>query len=556
MAEDNKKMTGSDLTVKVLEEQGVDTVFSFPGGVVIPLFDAFYTSDTDIKQYEPCHEQHGVHAADGYARSTGKVGVAITTSGPGATNTVTGVATAYLDSIPIVVITGQVTQDLLGKDSFQEVDISSIVYQITKHSFLVTDPTMLAATIREAFRIAKSGRPGPVVIDIPKDIFMAEMEYHPKEVVDTSGDKPKAKRDAILRAAEFIEKAERPVIYAGGGVIKAGASDILRKFAKKTGIPVANSLMGLGSIDRNDELSLGFIGMHGSNEGNLAVINADTIIAIGSRFSDRATGNINSFMRDKKIIHIDIDPTEFEKNVATNVHIMGDAKDVLEQLYQIVDENEYPEWYKQIEEWKVEHSHVSDFTPQDIIHSINEVFPDAFIVTEVGQHQMWIGQEFKFKFPGQLITSGGLGTMGFGLGASYGVQIGNPDADVLLFAGDGSFRMNCNELITLKRYNIPVKIFLFDNNSLGMVRQWQDLFQEGRYAETDLNVNNEVDYLKLAEASGIKAYNVENQEDLDKALEEIKDLREPVLVRCKIDHDEGVYPIVPAGNPIDELYYK
>ncbi len=548
-------MTGCDLTIKILEEQGVKNVFSYPGGVVIPLFDAFYRSDTDIKQYEPCHEQHGVHAADGYARSSGEVGVAITTSGPGATNTVTAVATAYLDSIPIVVITGQVTQDLLGKDSFQEVDITSITYQITKHSFLVTDPTMLAATLREAFRIAKSGRPGPVVVDVPKDIFMAEMEYHPKPLADTS-QVPKAKRDAILRAAEFIEKAERPVIYAGGGIIKSGGSEVLQEFAHKTGIPVANSLMGLGSIDRNDPLSLGMVGMHGSNEANLAVINSDTIIAIGTRFSDRATGNITSFMRDKKIIHIDIDPTEFEKNVATNVHIMGDAKDVLEQLTEIVEEGSYPEWYKQIEDWKITHSHVSDFTPQDIIQTINAAYPDAYVVTEVGQHQMWIGQEWKFKFPGQLLTSGGLGTMGFGMGAAYGAQIAHPEADVLLFAGDGSFRMNCNELITLKRYNLPVKIFLFDNNALGMVRQWQDLFQEGRYAETDLNANNEVDYLKLAEACGIKNFNVETQEDLDKTLEEIKDLREPVLVRCKIDHDEGVYPIVPAGNPIDELYYK
>lgn len=513
-------------------------------------------SGTPIKQYEPCHEQHGVHAADGYARSTGEVGVAITTSGPGATNTVTGIATAYLDSIPLLVITGQVTQDLLGKDSFQEVDIKSITYQITKHSFLVTEPSMLAATLREAYRIAKSGRPGPVLVDVPKDIFMAEMEYHPKAVTSETDMKPKPKRDAMLRAAEFIAMARRPIIYAGGGVVKSGGYEALRAFSKKTGIPVANSLMGMGVVDLNEDLSLGLVGMHGSNEANLAVINADTIIAIGTRFSDRATGNITAFMRDKKIIHIDIDPTEFEKNVATNVHIMGDAKNVLEQMIDLVEEDSYPEWYEQIKNWEVEHQHVSDFTPQDMIHQINAVFPDAYVVTEVGQHQMWIGQEWKFKFPGQLITSGGLGTMGFGMGAAYGAQIAHPDEDVLLFAGDGSFRMNCNELITLKRYNLPVKIFLFDNSALGMVRQWQKLFQNERYAQTDLNVNHEVDYLKLAEACNIKNYNVETPEELAATLEEIRDLREPVLVRCSIDHDEGVYPIVPAGNPIDELYYK
>lgn len=553
---ESNTMTGSDLTVKLLEEQGVDVVFSYPGGVVIPLFDAFYRADTNIRQIEPCHEQHGVHAADGYARASGKAGVAITTSGPGATNAVTAIANAYLDSVPLVVITGQVVQSLLGKDSFQEVDITSITSPITKHNFLVTDPTMLAATIREAFRIAKSGRPGPVVVDIPKDIFLAEVEYHPKDVSGNYDRKPKARRDSLVRASEFINDAKRPIIYAGGGVIKSRAGKELTEFAEKTGIPVANSLMGLGSIDRDNPLSLGLVGMHGSQETNLAVINSDTLIAVGTRFSDRVTGNITSFMRDKKIIHIDIDPTEFEKNVASNVHLMADVKDVLPQLTALCEEKRYPKWYRQIAEWPLPERGSDTYCPKTIIERINKKFKEAYVVTEVGQHQMWIGQYWHFKFPSQFITSGGLGTMGFGLGASMGVQLANPDSEVLLFSGDGSFRMNCNELITLKRYNLPVKIFLFDNHALGMVRQWQKLFQNQRYAQTDLNASNEVNYLKLAEACGIPSFNVENLTDLDKTLDEVKQVQGPVLVRCAIDRDEGVYPIVPAGSPIDETYYE
>ncbi|MGI6108245.1 MAG: biosynthetic-type acetolactate synthase large subunit [Eubacteriaceae bacterium] len=554
--EDSTTMTGSELTVRLLQEQGVEYVFSYPGGVVIPLFDAFYRLDHNIKQIEPCHEQHGVHAADGYARVSGKVGVAITTSGPGATNAVTGIANAYLDSVPLVVITGQVVQDLLGKDSFQEVDVTSVTSQISKHNFLVTDPTMLAATIREAFRIAQSGRPGPVVVDIPKDIFMSEIVYHPKDVSHNLDRKPKARRDALVRASQFINNAKRPVIYAGGGVIKSNAGEELKALARKAGIPVANSLMGLGSIDRDDPLSLGLVGMHGSQECNLAVINADTLIAIGTRFSDRVTGNITEFMRDKKIIHIDIDPTEFEKNVASNVHIMADVKDVLPQLTDLIDEADHQEWLDQIAEWPLPARGASEYCPQRIIEHIDKVYPDAHVVTEVGQHQMWVGQYWHFHYPGQFITSGGLGTMGYGLGASIGAQLADPDRRVVLFAGDGSFRMNCNELMTVRRYNLPIRIFLFDNSALGMVRQWQKLFQDKRYAQTDMNANHEVDYLKLAQACGIDAYNVTNLDELDDVLAKTKDINEPLLIRCVIDHDEGVYPMVPAGKPIDELYYE
>lgn len=550
-----EKLLGSEITVRCLEEQGVKHVFSFPGGVVIPLFDAFYRLDHSITQIEPCHEQNGVHAADGYARASGEVGVAITTSGPGATNAITGIANAYLDSVPLVVFTGQVAQSLLGKDSFQEVDILSVTMQITKHNFQVTDVSMLAPTIREAFRIAASGRPGPVVVDIPKDIFMTETDYVPMEIKEHVSKYRRANRDALVRAAEYINNAKRPIIYAGGGVLKSGASEELVAFAEKAGIPVANSLMGLGSIPRDNPLSLGFVGMHGSHECNLAVINCDTLIAIGARFSDRVTGNINSFMRDKKIIHIDVDPTEFEKNVPTNVHIQANIKDVLPVLSKLVDEKSYPEWYDQIAQWPLPERPKNEYNPKNILEHINEVFEDAYVVTEVGQHQMWVGQYWKFKFPGQYVTSGGLGTMGFGLGAAIGVQLAKPEKEVILVAGDGSFRMNCQELITAKRYNIPIKIFLFDNQTLGMVRQWQKLFHEKRYAETDLNQGT-TDYLKLAAASGIPGYEVNTLEDLDAALKEIKGMNEPVLVHCNISNEEGVYPMVPAGKPIDEIYYE
>jgi acetolactate synthase-1/2/3 large subunit len=551
----SQKLKGSEIVVKCLQEQGVEYVFSYPGGAVIPLFDAFYRMDHNIHQVEPCHEQNGIHAAEGYARASGKVGVGITTSGPGATNAVTAIADAHMDSTSLVVFTGQVTQQLLGKDSFQEVDITSITLPITKHNFIIKDITMLAPTIREAFRIAQSGRPGPVVIDVPKDIFLAETVYTPEKPYLLDVNRPTPQRDALNRAAKYINRAERPVIYAGGGVIKAGASEMLVKFAEKTGIPVANSLMGLGSIPRDNPLSLGLVGMHGSQECNLAVINCDTLIAIGARFSDRVTGNINEFMRDKKIIQVDVDATEFEKNVEANVHICADVADALPKLYNLVDEKSYPEWYKQIAEWPLEEKPETEYHPKTIIHHINKAFEDAYVVTEVGQHQMWVGQHWKFKFPNQYITSGGLGTMGFGMGAAIGCQFAHPDKQVLLIAGDGSFRMNFTELTTIRRYNLPIKIFLFNNETLGMVRQWQKLFNDRRYAQTDLT-DHAVDYLKLADAFNIKNYDVTDLKSLDQTLEEIKDLDEPVLVNCHIDHDEGVYPMVPAGKPIDEIYYE
>lgn len=552
--EENKLLLGSEITVRCLEEQGIKHVFSFPGGVVIPLFDAFYRLDHDIREIGPCHEQNGVHAADGYARTSDTVGVAITTSGPGATNAVTGIANAYMDSVPLVVITGQVATPLLGRDSFQEIDITSVTMQITKHNYLVTDVKDLAATIREAFVIAQSGRPGPVVIDIPKDIFTSKAEYTWQEIPKLQPVYPEIDRSKIAEAIKVINAAEKPVIYTGGGVLKSKAHQELLAFAEKSGIPVANSLMGLGGIPRDHRLSIGMVGMHGFQETNLAVINADLIIGIGARFSDRVTGNCEAFVRNKKIIHIDVDPTEFAKNVKTDIAIQGNIKDVLPLLTVGIDEKSYPQWYETIRNWVIPDCPKDDYNPKSIITSINAAYPEAFVVTEVGQHQMWVGQYWNVKRPAQLVTSGGLGTMGFGLGASIGVKLANPDQDVLLIAGDGSFRMNCQELITVSKYKIPLKIFLFDNEALGMVRQWQKLFNDKRYAQTD--IVQCTDYLMLAAASGIPGYKVTTLAELKNVLEIIKDKEGPLLVHIKISNEEGVYPIVPAGCAIDEIYYE
>ncbi|MGL4606989.1 MAG: biosynthetic-type acetolactate synthase large subunit, partial [Eubacteriaceae bacterium] len=548
------ELMGSEVVVRCLEEQGITHVFSFPGGVVIPLFDAFYRLDHNIKEIGPCHEQNGVHAADGFARTSGTVGVAITTSGPGATNAITGIANAYLDSVPMVVITGQVATPLLGRDSFQEVDITSVTMQITKHNYLVTDVTTLPDIIREAFVLAQSGRPGPVVIDIPKDIFLAKTEYEWKACHQIEIEHPVINKEKIEEAIEAINEAKNPVIYAGGGVLKSKAHKELLAFAEKAGIPVANSLMGLGGIPRDHKLSLGMVGMHGFQETNLAVINADLVIGIGARFSDRVIGNGVEFARNKKIIHIDVDPTEFSKNIPVEIQILGNIKDVLPLLTVGIKEKTYPEWNEKIEGWKVPDGDKDIYNPKNLLNKINAAYPEAFVVTEVGQHQMWVGQFWNVKRPAQFVTSGGLGTMGYGLGAAMGVKLANPEADVLLIAGDGSFRMNCQELITVRKYNIPLKIFLFDNETLGMVRQWQKLFSEKRYAQTD--VVQCTDYLKLAAASGIPGYSVTTMAEMTEVLEKINDEKGPLLVHVKISNEEGVYPIVPAGCAIDEIYYE
>ncbi len=556
------KLSGAQVILECLKEQGVDTIFGYPGGAVIPLYDALYDEREYFNHIRTVHEQGAVHAADGYARTTNKVGVCFVTSGPGATNTVTGIATAYIDSIPLVVITGQVPTKLLGKDSFQEVDITSITLPITKHNYIVESEAELADTIREAFVIANSDRPGPVLVDIPKDILLKRTEYlreieNKKDVISESSYKKNIniENSKILEIAKLINNSEKPVIYAGGGIIISEASEKLYSFAKKGDIPVVSTLMGLGGFPREDELSLGLVGMHGFREANLAVTNSDLIIAVGSRFSDRVIGKVEKFAPRAKIIHIDIDSTEIGKNLEADISINGDVNNILGILINHINITNRKEWKNKIEEWKINVKYDNDFVPQNILNKLNQYYKDKVIVsTDVGQHQLWTAQHWKFNHPKTFVSSGGLGTMGYGLGAAIGAKIGNKDKEVLLITGDGSFRMNCNELATVSKYNIPITIVLFNNNTLGMVRQWQRLFKDERYSETD--VGNEVDYIKLAEAFGIKGYKINDIGELENTLINIEKCKEPVLIECIIDKDEGVYPIVPAGESIDNMKFK
>jgi acetolactate synthase-1/2/3 large subunit len=553
MSTEKQTLNGAEIIVKCLEEQGVDTVFGYPGGAVIPLYDALHRLDHRMNEIVPCHEQNGTHAADGYARSTGKTGVMITTSGPGATNAITGIATAYLDSVPLVVFTGQVPQTLLGKDAFQEVDVTSVTMQITKHNILVTDVDKLADTVREAFKIARAGRPGPVVLDVPKDVQLATTDTYEYKEPDTSSlriDYPVPNEKRVKKIASIINNSKKPVIYAGGGVKWSGAEKELLELAEKSHIPVVNSLMGLGGFPRTHEQSLGLVGMHGFVESNLATINCDLLIVIGARYSDRVTGNIKEFTRDKTIVQIDIDEAEFGKNVKGNVYLHADIKDALPLITDELESTDRTKWWQQIEEWR-EIQKEPVYNPENILNRINESYPDAIVATEVGQHQMWTGQYWKFKDPKKFLTSGGLGTMGYGLGAAIGAQLGNPEEDVVLIAGDGSFRMNCQEMATVSKYKLPVKIFVFNNSALGMVRQWQNLFHDKRYAQTDVPAN--VDYVKWADACGIKGYTISTLEELEQVLADTKDSGEPVLVNCIISNDENVFPIVPPGAPIDKL---
>ncbi len=548
---------GAEIVVKCLQEQNVEYIFGYPGGAVIPLYDAFYKLDESnvFTHIVPTHEQHGVHAADGYARSTGKTGVVIATSGPGATNTVTGIATAFLDSVPLVVITGQVAQVLLGKDSFQEVDVVSMTKTITKHNYFVKDVQQLPFVIREAFQLAKSGRPGPVLIDIPKDVQVEEYgPFEPRKIIEEKIlSNSVVKITSVEKAVKLINEAKRPVIYAGGGVIKANAAQQLLQFVEKSGIPVANSLMGLGGFPRNHSLSLGMVGMHGAKHTNTAVMKSDLILAIGSRFSDRVIGKSSEFSKEKQIIHFDIDGNEFSKNVYADVHIHGDIIKTLPLVIDRIKTNTHNEWYQEIKKWQIKHK-LSKFAPTKIINKINDYYEDAIVATEVGQHQMWTAQEWKFKEPNKFITSGGLGTMGYGLGAAVGACLGNPDQDVILIAGDGSFRMNCNELATVSKHKLPLAIFIMNNKALGMVRQWQTLFFGKRYAVTD--ISDVVNYVKLAEAYGIKGYQATDMLSLEEILKDIKTVKGPVLVDIVISNNENVFPIVPPGASIDKIVYE
>lgn len=538
-------LSGAQIVIECLNAQKVETIFGFPGGAVIPLYDALYDAKYPMKHYRTCHEQGAVHAADGYARTTGKVGVCIVTSGPGATNTITGIATAYMDSMPLVIITGQVGRPLIGRDSFQEVDITAMTLTITKHCEMVKTVGQIESTLMRAFEIARSGRPGPVLIDIPKDIMTQMAEYRG----ENNEQKHMASSldiDAIEVAVDALKKAKKPVILAGGGIGISGASDVLNEFAIRSNIPVVNTLMGSGAFPQSHQLSYGLIGMHGSVEANNCISNADVILAVGARFSDRVISASDKFCSDAKIIQVDIDINEVGKNKEIMYPIVGDVKDVLTMISEKLSGYSWPPFSVLGQEKELDHK------AKQMLSAIRRTFgEDTIVVTEVGQHQMWTAQYYGFEKPRKFITSGGLGTMGFGLGAAIGAQIGNPEQTVVHIAGDGSFKMNSNELGTVSKYNIPLKTFVFNNNALGMVRQWQRLFCDARFSETD--GDDSVDFVKLAEAYGIDGYRVRSIDELEAVLEKIKSTKRPVVVDCIIDHDENVYPIIPPGKGITEM---
>ncbi|MBN2795969.1 MAG: biosynthetic-type acetolactate synthase large subunit [Clostridia bacterium] len=540
------KHNGAEIILLAMKKLGVEVLFGYPGGAVIPLYDALYRMG-GFKQIRTVHEQGAVHAADGYARATGKVGVCIATSGPGATNTITGIATAYMDSVPLVVITGQVPSGLLGRDAFQEIDITGITFQITKHNMIIKSVEELEQAIYDAFHIASSGRPGPVLIDIPKDIFTTETIFHDLSLFEKS-EHDQVEKEKIKHVASLIAGAKKPIIYAGGGVKIADASDALYEFATKCQIPVANTLMGLGGFPRNHPLSLGLVGMHGFPETNLAMANSDLIIAIGARFSDRVTGNTKTFSRNSRVIHIDVDKTEFSKNINADHVLHGHLKDTLVKLTRQLQSAQHEEWLNEIQKNKHQESSEKDFKPSKILKTLNKYFTDYVVSTDVGQHQMWTAQYWRFVQPRSFITSGGLGTMGFGLGAAIGVSLANKPS--LLITGDGSFRMNCHELATVGTYQLPITIVLFNNHALGMVRQWQDMFQEGRFAETC--IDHQVDYVKLANAYGIEGVKVESIDALNQVLMS-HTKQKPLLIECCIDKDEKVLPIVPPGQSISNF---
>ena len=550
------KLTGAEIVVECLKEQGVDTVFGYPGGAILNIYDALYQHRDEITHILTSHEQGASHAADGYARATGKVGVCLATSGPGATNLVTGIATAYMDSVPVVAITCNVTNSLLGKDSFQEIDITGVTMPITKHNFIVKDVKRLATVIRRAFTIAQTGRPGPVLVDITKDVTAALCEYEkrvPEEIVHQSDTITEQDMD---RAVEMIRKAAKPFIFVGGGAVLSNASDELRAFAHKIQAPVADSLMGKGAFDGADELYTGMAGMHGTKTSNFGITEADLLIVVGARFSDRVTGNASKFAKNAKILQLDIDPAEINKNIKVDASIIGDVKVILRKLNARLDPVNHDEWIAHIERMKDMYPLRYDknlLTGPFIVQTINEVTGgDAVIVTEVGQHQMWAAQYYQYRQPRTLLTSGGLGTMGYGLGAAIGAKMGCRDKTVINIAGDGCFRMNMNEIATATRYNIPVVEVIVNNHVLGMVRQWQTLFYGKRYSQTILN--DSVDFVKIAEAMGARAYRVTQKEELEPVLREAISLNIPVVIDCQISCDDKVFPMVSPGAPIADAF--
>ena len=550
------KLSGSDIIVECLLEQGADTIFGYPGGAVLNIYDSLYKYSDKIKHVITCHEQGACHAADGYARSTGKTGVVLATSGPGATNLVTGIATAYMDSVPLVAITGNVSCGLLGLDSFQEVDITGITMPITKHNFIVKSVDDLADTIRLAFRIANTGRKGPVLIDVPKDITQAMAEYVPQPAQQPDKN-PALSADEINVAVELIANSKKPYIYAGGGVISSGASEELKKLAELTDAPVSCSLMGQGAYDETDRRYIGMLGMHGTVKAAYALNNCDLFIGIGTRFSDRVTGDTSVFGKQAKMIHIDIDPAEFNKNVDVNTTITGDVKEVLAAINAKISQQSHPEWCAEIldkdfGEPVQQGTPELPVTPEAVIEELDrQTNGEAIITTEVGQTQMWAAQNYKCRNPRSFVSSGGLGTMGFGLGAAIGAKTGNPDKTVVNMAGDGSFAMNLNELITASAHGINIVEIVINNSVLGMVRQWQRLFYSKHFSETTLDARH-IDYVKLGEAFGIRTFVIEKTEDIAPVLREALEISKsaPVMIEVRIDRDINVLPMIPAGKPV------
>jgi acetolactate synthase-1/2/3 large subunit len=550
------KMRGAKILIECLKEQGVDTIFGFPGGAVLNIYDELYKNSNSIRHILTAHEQGAAHAADGYARATGKVGVCFATSGPGATNLVTGIATAYMDSSPMVAITGNVPVPLLGKDSFQEVDIAGVTMPITKHNYIVKDVKDLADTIREAFYIAQEGRPGPVLIDIPKDVTLLEADYEYTEPKQISRHGERISAEDIKNAAHMIREAQQPFIYVGGGAVRSKASKQLIEFAEKISAPVGASLMGKGAFPAVHDQYTGMIGMHGSKVSNMSVSNCDLLIVIGARFSDRVVSRADRFAMKAKILHIDVDPAEINKNIRAYHHVIGDVKEVLTRLNETLDEKiHHTAWLEKVYGWKKKYPirvTTENKRPKDIIQALNKLTEGkALIVTEVGQHQMWAAQFYKYTEPGTFITSGGLGTMGFGTGAALGAQVGRPDKRVINIAGDGSFQMNCNELATLAKNNIPVVILLMNNHTLGMVRQWQTLFYDKRYAHTTLD--HSIDWVKLAEAFGAQGMSLPADAEIEPILQKALDLNKPVVIDCEIPIDDKVLPMVAPGSSIDDV---
>ena len=551
-----QQLTGAEIVIECLKEQGVDTVFGYPGGAILNVYDALYKHSNEIKHILTSHEQGAAHAADGYARATGKVGVCFATSGPGATNLVTGIATAYMDSIPVVAITCNVGVSLLGKDSFQEIDIAGITMPITKHNYIVKDVRQLADTIRKAFQIAKSGRPGPVLIDIPKDVTANVTEYERKMIEPYKPDTSHISEKENDTAVEMIRKSKRPYIFVGGGAILSGASEELKEFVDKVDAPVTDSLMGKGAFPGTDVRYTGMLGMHGTKTSNFGVSECDLLIVIGARFSDRVTGNTKSFAKYAKILQFDVDPAEMDKNVLITAGVTGDIRETLKRVNEKLESQSHSEGLEKIQAYKSMYPlkyHPEALSGPFVIEEIyRQTKGDAVIVTEVGQHQMWAAQYYKYTKPRTLLTSGGLGTMGYGLGAALGAKSGCPDKTVVNIAGDGCFRMNMNEIATAVRHQIPIIEVVINNHVLGMVRQWQNLFYEQRYSATVLN--DGVDFVKLAEAMGAVGIRAVTQDEFRKAFSEALQLGKPVLIDCIIDSDDKVWPMVAPGAAISEAF--